>query len=125
MKRRLLVFAGVLGVLMVLNVGVASADHGETAPAFAEAEDNDFDTQTSRRTGVELNGPPADASLTPGAIPVGSALLPPEMGAEPPPGNPGSLNGFLPRSIAGGALEDSGAIVAIAKNPNCPAHYAP
>jgi hypothetical protein len=116
--RRLIVFAGVLGVLMVLNVGAALAVHDGPAPAFDDAEDNNFATQTSRRTGVELNGPPADASLTPGAIPVGSALLPPAEGEDPPPGNPGSLNGFDPRPL-------SGAVVAIAKNPNCPAHYAP
>ncbi len=102
--RRLIVFAGVLGLVMAVNVGVASADHGATAPAFEEAEDND-------------GTPPEDALLTPGAIPVGSHLLESPTGVLPP-GNPGSVNGFEPRP-------DSGAIAAIANNPNCPAHYAP
>ena len=96
--RRLMVIASVTGLVMALNVGVALADHGETAPAFAAAEDNDVT-------------PFADALLTPGAIPVGSHLL------GDVPGAPGSENGFQ--------NPNSNAITAIAKNPNCPAHYAP
>ena len=102
--RRLIVFAGVLGVLMVLNVGAALAVHDGPSPAFDDARD-------------VTGSPPEKAAETPGAIPVGSHLLADSAGVLPP-GNPGSVNGFEPRP-------DSGAIVAIANNPNCPAHYAP
>ena len=103
--RRLLVFAGVLGVLMLLNVGAALAVHDKPTPAFDDAR---------AVTGHHH----LQAAETPGAIPVGSHLL------GDVPGAPGSENGFVPRSVDGGAAEDSGAIVAIANNPNCPAHWA-
>ena len=108
--RRLIVFAGVLGVLMVLNVGAALAVHDGPSPAFDEAR-------------AVTGSPPEHAAETPGAIPVGSHLLE-DADGNLPPGAPGSENGFVPRSVLGGAAEDSGAIVAIANNPNCPAHYA-
>ncbi len=48
----------------------------------------------------------------PSPVPVGSHLLAPDA-----PGAPGAENGFL--------NDSSNAIVAIANNPNCPAHYGP
>ena len=92
-------------MVLMLNVGVAFATHGENPNSpFAAAEANDGATQTSPRTGAELNGPAADGALTPGAIPVGSALGFPVPGTHPGIVN-GNFNG-------------------IANNPNCPAHYA-
>ncbi len=101
--RRLIVFAGVLGLLMVLNVGAALAFHGDNAEPFAEAE------------GISIGAPGpesgAAAGTTPGNIPVGTALgfvpgLPPED-QEHPGLVHGGVNGFQNLS----------------HNPNCPLHY--
>ena len=108
MKRRLrilVVLVSTVAMVLMLNVGVALADHGDNPNSpFVAAEDNDGATQTSPRTDEVLSGPRADAALTPGAIPVGSALGFPFPGTHP--GNTGNFNG-------------------IANNPNCPAHYIP
>ena len=70
--RRLIVFAGVVGLVMVVNMGVASATHGENENSpFVAAEENDV-------------SPPADAMLTPGAIPVGSHILAGDLPGQPP-----------------------------------------
>jgi len=112
------VFAGVLGLVMALSVGVASADHGdanENSP-FAEAEAiADFANCTttdvaSCEEDPNPGGPPpwAEAgSTTPGAIPVGTALG--FTGVVTPDSHPGLVhsNGFQNLS----------------HNPNCPLHY--
>ena len=120
MKRRLgrlLVFAGVVGLLLVLNVGVASATHGENAEPFEVAD--------------TLVGPAATAT-TPVNAPVGSHIL----GADTP-GHPGADNGFGRIHVVGGENDgdeipgpggtDFGnpAVMALANNPNCPLHYPP
>ena len=96
LMRRLIVIGSVTGLLMALNVGVALADHGDNPHSpFAEAE--------------ELAGsPPEKAALTPGAIPVGTAL-----GFDPagPNDHPG--------------LQNSNGFDNLSRNPNCPLHYAP
>ena len=101
--RRLLVFAGVLGVLMVLNVGAASASHGDNPNSpFAEAE------------GIS-NGAPGPisgeaAETTPGSIPVGTAL--------------GFVPGLAPELQDHPGLQNSqGFVPNLARNPNCPLHY--
>ena len=76
MKRRLgrlIVFAGVVGLLMVLNAGVASADHGDGNPnsPFAPAE---VIAQGGTLGNCPTCGPAA--ATTPGSIPVGSAIGP-------------------------------------------------
>ena len=121
MKRRVrivVVLASVLA-LMTINVGVASADHGtdahgNDAPAFQPADDNNV-------------SPPADASLTPGAAPVGSHIL------GDVPGHPGADNGFGRLHEADGSEIPGGpgtnfdnpAVIALFNNPNCPLHYLP
>jgi hypothetical protein len=102
MKRRLIFFGGVLGLLMVLNVGAALAHHGDNAEPFAEAES--IADGTGPTSGVA-------AATTPGSIPVGTALgfvpgLPPED-QEHPGLVHGGVNGFQNLS----------------HNPNCPLHY--
>ena len=99
-------FAGVLGLLMVLNVGAAFASHGDNAPPFAEAE--------FIADGGDVPGPPpanVEAALTtPGSIPVGTAL-----GFSPTgPNDHPALIHMSVRTLA-----------ALANNPNCPLHYLP
>jgi hypothetical protein len=81
MKRRLrvlIVFAGVIAMVMALNVGAASAhDADNPNSAFYEAEHK------------------SDVMLTPSPKPVGSHLLDPAA-----PGHPGSENGFQSDSEA-------------------------
>lgn len=99
--RRLIIFAGVMGLVMAVNVGVASATHGENAAPFAEAD------------GIADGTPPlsgAAAATTPGSIPVGTALgfvpgLPPEDQAHP------------------GLQHSQGFVPNLSHNPNCPLHY--
>ncbi len=80
--RRLIVFAGALGVVMALNVGVALADHGANAPPFEAAD----------AFVVPDDGTPRDAAaLTPGDAPVGTALDP-ATGTHP--GNNGAFVGI-------------------------------
>ncbi len=96
LMRRLIVIGSVTGLLMALNVGVALADHGDNPNSpFAEAE--------------ELAGSPFEkASITPGSIPVGTAL-----GFDPdgPNDHPG--------------LQNSQGFDNLSRNPNCPLHYLP
>ena len=96
--RRLTVFAGVLGLVMAVNVGVASADHG-------------------------LN-PNSPFGTTPGEAvspsPVGSHLIGPGPDG---PGAPGAINGFN-FEFGGGVDPTNPAVIALANNPNCPFHYA-
>ena len=104
MKRRLrilVVLISTVAMVLMLNVGVALADHGNNPNSpFAAAENNDVN-------------PVADASLTPSPFPVGQNAL----GLDPttPGPHPGQFKGFV----------TGNAIAAIARNPNCPAHYAP
>ena len=98
--RRLIVFAGVVGLLMVVNMGAASADH--PGPPFEDANTISND----------LPGPiSAEAALTtPGSIPVGTAL-----GFQP---------GVLPEDQDHPGLQNSqGFVPNLARNPNCPLHY--
>jgi 2-keto-3-deoxy-galactonokinase len=104
MKRRLtrlIVFAGVVGLVMVVNVGMASADHGANAAPFAEADA--IADGTGPTSGVA-------AATTPGSIPVGTALgfvpgLPPEEQDHP------------------GLQHSQGFVPNLSRNPNCPLHY--
>ena len=96
--RRLLVFAGVLGLLMVLNVGAAWATHGDNPNSpFAEAE------------GIADGTGPTSAiaaATTPGSIPVGTALGFSPAGPNDHPG-----------------LVHSNGFQNLVHNPNCPLHY--
>ena len=94
--RRLIVFAGVLGLLMALNVGMASA-HPDNAP-FGNSPD------------------PA-----PGFAPVGSHIVSPDA-----PGHPGADNGFGRIHNPDGSHStnfENPAIIGLSQNPNCPLHY--
>ena len=96
--RRLVVFAGVLGLVMAVNVGVASADHGNNPNSpFAEAE-----------AIADGTGPTSAvaAATTPGAIPVGTALGFSPAGPNDHPG-----------------LVHSNGFQNLSRNPNCPLHY--
>ena len=104
--RRLIVIAGVTGMVMALNMGVAWAHHGDANPnsPFAEAE-------AIADAGVDDGLPPphVDAALTtPGSAPVGTALGCPNPGT-----HPGCVN-MSPQVV-----------IAITHNPNCPRHYLP
>ena len=94
--RRLIVFVGVLGMVMVLNVGVAFAVHEGPSPAF---------------------GP--DVSHAPSPGPVGSHLIGPGSDG---PGAPGAINGFN-FEFGVGPDTSNPAVIAINNNPNCPFHY--
>jgi hypothetical protein len=98
--RRLIVFGGVVGLVMVFNVGVASADH--PGPPFVDANEisNDMPGPTSGDAAAE----------TPGNIPVGTAL-----GFQP---------GVDPEFQDHKGLQNSqGFVPNLARNPNCPLHY--
>ena len=86
---------------MVVNVGIASADHGANAPPFVDADAvavSDFDDAV------------AAASLAPSPFPVGQNAL----GLDPNPDpHPGQFKGF----------DIGNAEAGIANNPNCPLHY--
>jgi hypothetical protein len=103
MKRRLgrlIVFAGVVGLFMVLNAGVASADH--PGPPFEDAN----------TISIDAPGPISAeaAGTTPGNIPVGTAL-----GFQP---------GVPPAEQNHPGLQHSqGFVPNLARNPNCPLHY--
>ena len=97
--RRLIVFGGVVGLVMVFNVGVASADH--PGPPFVDA--NTIADGSGPTSGVA-------AATTPGNIPVGTALgfvpgLPPEDQDHP------------------GLQHSQGFVPNLSRNPNCPLHY--
>ena len=99
--RRLIFIAGVTGLVMALNVGVAWAHHGDNPNSpFAEAEA--IADGTGPTSGVA-------AATTPGAIPVGTALgFDPRLPQEEQ-GHPG--------------LRNSKGFQNLVNNPNCPLHY--
>ena len=103
--RRLIVFAGVLGLVMVVNVGIASADHGVDNPnsPFADAD---------AAAVVTFEDAVLAADEAPSPYPVGQNAL--ALDPKPDP-HPGQFLGF----------GTGNAGVAIANNPNCPLHYLP
>jgi len=101
--RRLIVFAGVLGLVMAVNVGVASAHHGANAPPFADAD---------AAVVVDFDDAVLAADEAPSPYPVGQNAL----GLDPNPDpHPGQFRGFGTGNAEAG----------ITNNPNCPLHYLP
>ena len=104
--RRLIVFASVLGMVMVLNVGVAFATHGDGGAAPFVAAD-DFVVTCNKLSDCPGTSNRDAAALTPGDAPVGSRIIPPTA-----PGHPAFEN------------QSPQVVTAITHNPNCPLHYS-
>ena len=103
--RRLIVFAGVLGLVMAVNVGVASADHGVDNPNSPFVDADAAPVSTFEEAVLA-------ADEAPSPYPVGQNAL----GLDPNPDpHPGQFRGFGTGNAEAG----------ITNNPNCPLHYLP
>jgi hypothetical protein len=93
--RRLIVFAGVMGLVMAVNMGVASADHPH------------FEGTTA-----------ATASA-----PVGSHIISPDAPGHP--GADNGFGRIHNADGTHSTNFDNPAVLALFNNPNCPLHYLP